>query len=155
MQLPPGRAIALGALTIGVLDIADAMILGYVRRGTPPLSILHSIAAGLIGREEAVAGGLATGALGLLLHFTIATTVMGVFFLASRRVRALVDRPFVFGPLYGIAVFATMYYVVLPLSVIAARPPYPAFTMINGILIHVFGVGLPAALFARAATRDS
>lgn len=155
MRLSPGRAIALGGLTIGVLDIADAMIAGYVRRGTAPVSVLHSIAAGLLGRDAAVAGGWATAALGLVLHFTIATTVMTVFYLASRRIPALVRQPLVFGPLYGIAVFATMYYVVLPLSAVAARPPYPAFTMINGILIHVFGVGLPAALLARAANRAS
>jgi hypothetical protein len=38
---------------------------------------------------------------------------------------------------------------VLPLSN-AGRGPFVLPVVINGVLIHMFGVGLPAALFARA-----
>jgi len=34
----------------------------------------------------------------------------------------------------------------------AGTPPLPV--VVNGVLIHMFGVGLPAALFARAAERN-
>jgi hypothetical protein len=62
----------------------------------------------------------------------------------------LTRRPVLFGLSYGIAVYFTMNYVVVPLSA-AVQGPFslPVFT--NGILIHMFGVGLPAALFARMA----
>jgi hypothetical protein len=43
-----------------------------------------------------------------------------------------------------------MQYVVIPLSAAGSgRFSWPVFA--NGILIHIFGVGLPASLVARAA----
>lgn len=50
--------------------------------------------------------------------------------------------------LYGTLV---MNLVVIPLSRIGGPAMPPAAVLANGILIHLFGVGLPAALFARAA----
>ena len=47
-----------------------------------------------------------------------------------------------------------MNYVVIPLSAAAGGgglPPAPV--LINGVLIHIFGVGIPAVWFARAAVR--
>lgn len=55
--------------------------------------------------------------------------------------------------LYGIAVYFVMNYVVIPLSA-ASRGAFSMPVFLNGILIHAFGVGLPAALFARAALED-
>ena len=47
-----------------------------------------------------------------------------------------------------------MQYIVLPLSAAATgRFSWPVFT--NGILIHMFGVGLPASLVAHAAARSA
>ena len=54
------------------------------------------------------------------------------------------------GVLYGIAVYFVMNYVVIPLSA-ASQGTFSMPVFLNGILIHAFGVGLPAALFARAA----
>jgi hypothetical protein len=42
-----------------------------------------------------------------------------------------------------------MNYIVVPLSV--GRGPFSLPVFINGLLIHAFGVGLPTALFVRAA----
>jgi hypothetical protein len=42
---------------------------------------------------------------------------------------------------------------VLPLSV--GRPRFIRPVVTNGLLIHMFGVGLPASLFARAADSDA
>jgi hypothetical protein len=44
-----------------------------------------------------------------------------------------------------------MNYVVIPLSAAASGGSPPVPVLLNGLLIHAFGVGLPAALFARAA----
>ena len=46
-----------------------------------------------------------------------------------------------------------MNLVVIPLSRIGGPTMPAAPVLANGLLIHMFGVGLPAALFARAATR--
>ncbi|HET7903940.1 MAG TPA: hypothetical protein VFM17_05220 [Candidatus Eisenbacteria bacterium] len=144
------RIVLLGGLAVGVLDLLDAFVF-FGLRGVPPLRILQSIASGLLGRE-AFQGGLATGLLGLGLHFGIATAVATVYYLASGRLRSLATRPWLYGPLYGLAVYAVMYSVVIPLSAVAARPRPPDVVW-NGILIHIVGVGLPSALAARAARR--
>jgi hypothetical protein len=57
------------------------------------------------------------------------------------------------GILYGLAVYVVMNYVVIPLSAIGPRTAgIPLAVHINGVLIHAFGVGLPSALAARAAS---
>jgi hypothetical protein len=142
------RALALGTLTVGGLDLADAIVFFGVRSGVSPVRILQGIAAGLLGRD-AFTGGLATALAGLLLHFTIAFAIVAVFVAASRTWPALTRSPFRSGCLYGLVVYGVMNYVVIPLSA-ATSGPFRWPVLINGLLIHLFGVGLPAALFARA-----
>jgi hypothetical protein len=146
----PARAALLGGLTVGVLDLLDAFVF-FGLRGVPPLRILQSIAAGLLGRD-AFGGGVATAALGALLHFTFALAIAGAYVAASRRLPGLARRPFLYGPLYGLAVYLVMNLVVVPLSA-AATAPKSLPVVVNGLLIHLLGVGLPSALFARAARR--
>lgn len=142
------RAIALGGLTVGVLDILDAFVF-YGLRGVSPVVILQSVASGALGNDS-YRGGAGTAALGLLFHFLIALAIVAVYVLASRRSPALARRPFVWGPVYGVAVWLVMNFVVLPLSA-AGGPQFSPAVVANGLAIHVFGVGLPSALFARAA----
>lgn len=146
-----GRAVAYGTAVVGTLDILDAFVFFGLRSGAQPLRILQGIASGLLGRQAAVQGGLATAALGLCLHYFIAFGIVVTYVTASRRVRALARHPFVFGPLYGIAAYFVMNLVVVPMSRIGGTfgPPLPVLA--NGLLIHVFGVGLPSALAAAAA----
>lgn len=150
----PGRTILLGALVVGTLDILDAIIFFGVR-GVEAARILQAIAAGLLGREAAVAGGTATALLGLLLHFVIATGVVITYYAVSRWLPLLLNRPIVSGLLYGVVVFFVMQLVVLPLSATAGSGKLlpSGVVLINGLLIHALGVGLPAALFtARGRT---
>jgi hypothetical protein len=147
----PIRAFALAGLTVGSLDILDAFVFFGLRSGARPSRILQSIAAGLLGRAS-FDGGVATAALGLFLHFFIAFSIVGIYFVAARSVHALTRRPFLTGPLYGLIAYGVMNYGVIPMSAAASRggaPPLPV--LLNGLLIHAFGVGLPSALFARAA----
>lgn len=142
-----GQAILIGTVAVGVLDILDAFVF-FGLRGVAPIRILQSIASGLLGRGS-FQGGMRTAALGLVLHFFIAFCIASVYFLASRRIPVLIRHPIALGAAYGLAVYATMNFVVLPLS--AARSGTPAgAVLINGLLIHVFGVGLPSAFAARA-----
>lgn len=69
---------------------------------------------------------------------------------AALAVPSLTRHPFAVGPAYGAAVYLFMNLVVIPLSAIR-RAPVPAPVVVNGILIHMAGVGLPSALAARAA----
>jgi hypothetical protein len=149
-RLSPARALLFGTLTVGVLDLLDAIVF-FSFRGVAPIRIPQSIAAGLLGRTAAFQGGMQTATIGVLLHFFIAFCVVYFFYRASQWVSFLVRHPWRCGALYGVMVYAFMNLVVIPLSASGGGgiPPLPI--ALNGILIHIFGVGLPAALFARAA----
>jgi len=154
MRLTPLRAILFGGLTVAVLDIADAFIF-YAFYGATPVKILQSIAVGLLGRDAAYAGGAGTAILGALLHCFISLSIVTVFYLAATKLPVLTRQPWVSGTFYGLGVYLTMYLVVLPLS----RVGMPHFNHLGPVLdevfIHIFGVGIPAALFVRAAGRGT
>src|SRR5262249_29449097 len=82
------------------------------------------------------------------IHFFIAFSIAATYYAASRRFAILIQRPILCGAVYGVLVYFFMNRVVIPLSAIgpAAAPPLPVF--INGIAIHILGVGIPAAFFA-------
>jgi hypothetical protein len=146
------RAIVYGGLVVGVLDLLDAFIFFGLRSGARPIGVLHSIAAGAIGRDAARAGGTQTAALGVLLHFTIAFIITAVYVVASRFLPVLRKRWVVCGLAFGVFAYFVMTFVVVPLSnagpgrITFALPVVPV--LINGLAIHAFGVGLPAAYFA-------
>lgn len=144
------QAVLYGTLVVGTLDALDAIVFFGLRSGARPIRIFQGIAYGLIG-PAARQGGLKTAALGLFLHYFIAFGIVVTYFLVSRRVRLLTRHPVSCGLLYGVVVYAVMNLVVLPLSKVGG-PSLPAAPVLaNGLLIHLFGVGLPSALFARAA----
>ena len=148
MRLGPGIAILCGTLVVGTLDALDAIVFfGY--RGATPVRIFQSIAAGLLGRS-AFQGDNRTAWLGVALHYLIAFLIVLVYYVISRRVRFLTDHAMVSGMAYGVAVYVVMNYIVIPLSA-AIQGAFSLPVFVNGILIHMFGVGLPAALFARMA----
>lgn len=150
MRLTPFKAILFGGLTVALLDIADAFIF-YAFYGATPVQILQSIAVGVLGRDAAYQGGAATAILGACLHCFISLSIVTVFYVGATRLPVLTRRPWLSGTIYGLLVYLTMYLVVLPLS----RVGMPHFKhlgpVLDEILIHVFGVGIPAALFVRAA----
>jgi hypothetical protein len=135
------RAVVLGGLLAGILDIAAAFVV-YGFRGATPVRILQSIASGVLG-APAFEGGLATALLGGLLHFVIACGWAFAYFVASRRLLVLTRRPVVSGIVYGAAVYFLMNLAVLPLSAFPRRP-FALDVVILGV--HLVCVGLPIAL---------
>jgi uncharacterized membrane protein YagU involved in acid resistance len=113
-----------------------------------PIRILQAIASGLLG-SDSFRGGFTTAILGLGLHFVIAFGATAVYFAASRRFSLLVERAFVCGLVYGVAVYLFMNLVVLPLSAIAFNPAYPPSAVATGLAIHMLCVGLPISLVVR------
>ena len=150
LPLSPGRTILLGGLTIGTLDILWAFAMAGLN-GTGPARVLRTIAGGLLG-PAAFEGGAGTAALGAVLHYFIATCVMTVYYLASRKLPQLARQPWVYGPLYGILVYVVMYQLVLPLSALHGKGIQLGTQLAKGLFIHIFGVGLPAALITRRGT---
>ena len=146
------QAIALGTVVVGTLDALDALIF-FGLRGAAPARIFQTIAGGLLGRD-AYRGGLETAVLGLALHYFIAFAIVVTYNQASRAFDVLGRRPVICGAISGVGVYAFMNAVVIPLSALGPQRVAPA-PFVNGILIHVLGVGIPSALFAAAARRQS
>jgi hypothetical protein len=140
------RPVLAGGLLAGALDISAAIVI-YAPRGVPPGRVLQSVASGLLG-ASAFRGGPATAALGLLLHFSIATVVAAVYYAASRKLAVLTRRPFLCGTLYGIGVYAVMNFLVVPLSAAPRRPFAPGMAALM-VAVHIACVGVPVALAVR------
>jgi hypothetical protein len=142
-----GRTILFGGLTIGTVDILWAIINTAIG-GKGPVTVLQSVAGGLLG-QATFDGGLPTALLGMVIHYSIATTVMTVYYFASRKFPVLARRPWLCGIVYGIGVYLFMYQIVLPLSAYHTTGIHWGLPLAKGLFIHMFGIGLLAGLFAR------
>ncbi len=145
------QPILIGGLIAGVLDITYAFVFSYLRSGRTPAFVLQSVASGALGRDS-YQGGAKTAALGLGFHFLIALVAAAVYVLASRALTFMTTHPILSGMIYGLCVYAVMYCLVLRVSAIRATTwPWslPKSVFIGGLLIHIFGIGLPIALVNR------
>lgn len=140
------KAIVCGGLIVGVLDAIAASVNGLIS-DVGPAVVWQYVASGLLGRSSYTYGWMSI-VLGLLIHFLIAFTVAALYYYAAARLPILIRRALIFGALYGIAVYFVMGHIISPLSA-AARLPISFSSVLTGLLIHIFCVGLPAALVAR------
>lgn len=142
------RWLLLGGLAVGTADLVFA-IAWWAPLGTPPIRIPQSIAAWIIGREAAFAGGATTALFGALLHYYLMTAIVTVYHVAARGHAILRAHPFVCGALYGAAWFVLVHAILVPLF--SAAPPrrfLPDWNLAC-LLAHMLLVGIPAALMAR------
>jgi len=147
--------ILIGGLIAGILDGLDAILFYRWAFAVPPDTLFQSIASGLFGRHSFQMGWTSV-LIGVLCHFTIAIGAAAVFYAASLRLTFLFERPFVFGPAFGICVYLVMHYVVRPLSAVPPRTvPVTHIELANLLFAHLFFVGLPVALMARKSARTS
>lgn len=149
------RAILAGGVLGGAFDITFACVV-WAFRGTSPIRVGQSVAAGLLGRDAAVAGGVPTGLLGFALHFGMALVMAAVYYAAATRFPVLVRRAVICGAAYGLGLYLVMNYVVLPLSAIGKHGGNgPLYLVVPEILVHMFLVGMTIALFTRKALRST
>ncbi|HST20285.1 MAG TPA: DUF1223 domain-containing protein, partial [Blastocatellia bacterium] len=140
------RAILWAWLIAGTLDIMSAVVHTLIL-GRRPVDMLKSIASGILG-ATAREGGFWTAAFGLALHFLIALTATIIFYLASRKLKFMVQQPILSGVLYGIVVYLFMYGVVLPLTFHRSSITQLSAVAVS-VPIHILFVGLPIALVIR------
>ena len=145
--------VVLGGTVAGILDAIDAVIAFYLVAGFNPVQVYQFVASGMLGKA-AFEGGLSTAVLGLILHFFIAFVVAAVYYAASLAIPALHRQAIIFGLLYGVAVYLTMNYLVLPLSSVPPSP-FSLVLFLNGIIGHALFVGLPIALLAAYSARKA
>ncbi len=149
---PAFRAIGLAGLVAGILDITSAFVLSYPK-GIGPIRVLQGVAAGLLGRESAINGGMASAGLGLAIHFFIAFVAASVFYLASRNVAWLTQQAVISGLLYGIAIYLVMYWIVMPLAYPVVHPSISRD--VTAVFVHMFLIGLPIALIVRGFSQPA
>jgi len=148
------ETIPLGGLLIGIFDLLFAFIFYGLILGAPPLRIFQSVAAGVLGRPTAIAGGVRTFLLGIVLHFIVATCIATVYFLATQFLPILVRHPVISGLIYGVMAYFGMKWIILPLSAIGQRGTLPRFPiLLTEVIGHAVLVGLPVALLARRSAR--
>ena len=141
------QAIFLATLIAGTLDLTAALVTNSFR-GLAPIRVLQSISSGLLGADS-YTGGLKTAALGVLLHFVIASGAAAFYYAASRKLKFLVRWAVVSGLLYGIAVYWFMNLVVLPLSAFPHKVTFTPRLLVTGLIVHMLCVGLPISLVVR------
>lgn len=156
------RPIVAGGLICGVLDINAAFISAYLVADRTPLWVLRAVASALLGRDNAFSAGPWVGALGLAMHFSVATSWTTVFYLLSRKFPGLLRQAIPAGMFFGLGVYLFMNYVTIPFcswfrSLYLGAPvnwahaplAWPQFG------IHLTCVGLAIALSVRRFSRPA
>jgi uncharacterized membrane protein YagU involved in acid resistance len=87
--------------------------------------------------------------LGVILHYFIAFLATTIYCLASLKLDFLRRHFVVCGLYYGIAVYLVMNLIVLPLSGLHATGPFKLHGLLQGLLVHMFLIGLPIAVSLR------
>lgn len=136
------KAILIGGFVAGTIDL----ILAFVSFGS---RMPQGIASGLVGRQAAFQGGAVTWILGVVLHYSIAFGAAAIYCLASLRLGILKQNYIVCGIFFGIAIFLVMNLVILPISALHAMGPYQYRSLVQGLLVHMFLIGLPIAFCLR------
>jgi hypothetical protein len=138
-----------GGAVAGTLDILYAWGFWRLKAGLSMLRILQSVAAGVLGSRSYV-GGSDTALLGLALHYFIATTMSIAYYVAAIWWPPLARYPLRYGALYGLLLYGTMQYLVVPLSAAGRGSADPLWVALS-VAVHVVFVGIPIAVATRYA----
>jgi hypothetical protein len=77
--------------------------------------------------------------------------MVGVYYAAARRLVALVQRPWLYGLLYGAGLFIVMNLIVVPLSAVPKQPVVMSW-VVSSVVVHLL-IGIAIAVSARRASR--
>lgn len=138
-----------GGAVAATLDILYAWVFWRLKAGVSMERILQSVAAGILGRSS-FDGGTGTAILGAVLHYSIASVMSVVYYVATERWPLPLERPALCGAVYGLLLYAVMNVIVVPLS--AAGPgPSDRLWIALTLLVHMVFIGIPIALAAERA----
>ncbi len=154
LPVPPRAArhipwLLLGGCTVATFDLAFA-VLFWVPQGGSALRVLQSIASWFMG-TPAYSGGAATALLGALAYGHLMWGVVALYRFASRRFPVLVQRPVACGAAYGALAYAAIFKLAVPLLAVH-NPDSPRLDWtLSCVVVYMLLVGIPSALFSRAA----
>jgi len=142
-DLSRGMLIAWAAA--GTLDILSAFVFGWIK-GVGPGQILRYVASGPFG-DSMRDGQFAAAVIGLGVHYALMALMVSLFFIIASRVEIVRRHWPVSGPLYGIAIYLVMYWIVVPAR-FGTTPKTDLWSVGNALFSHIVCVGLPIAYIA-------
>ncbi|HEY5849794.1 MAG TPA: hypothetical protein VIT62_03385 [Lysobacter sp.] len=142
--------VVIGGLIVAAGDIAFATTVWFSWDAAGIEKVFQTIAVGVLGKAS-YNGGLQAALLGAGLHVLMATSFVVIYTLVARRVPALLSRPLVWGPLYGVVLYVVMNFVVMPLSRVDRSPSFEHLDTITLSVIAHMVFGVVCVLFARRA----
>jgi len=138
------KAIVAGGLTAATFDYIAASLIYHL-----PLAMVgRAVARGWFGKAS-MKGGTDVMVIGVVSHYAILLVAAAIFVLTSLRFPILRRMAWITGPIFGVCIYVVMHFVILPLS--AAGPGNPkGIQFVEEFGGHMFVIGLPIALWARA-----
>lgn len=141
----------IGGYTVATLDMLAA-IAYWAPHGTPAIRILQSIATWILG-PAAYAGGATTALLGIVVYAQLMWGVVALYHAIAQRRPVLLRHPLACGAAYGALAYVAIFQVMAPL-LSGIHPAFDPAWIATCVVVYTTLVGMPCALFARAATRE-
>jgi hypothetical protein len=138
-------AILAGGFMAATFDFLAAMLIYH---GTAS-GVAKAVARGWYG-AGAKAGGTTIEVVGMASHWGILLIAAAVFVLTSLRFPILRRMAWVTGPLFGVCIYGVMHFAIVPLSAVHAVNNPQGLQFVEEFCGHIFVIGLPIALWARA-----
>ena len=143
------RTVLLAGCAAASIDLIFAFVFFGWTLGITPVRVMQSVASGLYGRAS-FDGGLTTAMVGFVAHYFILIVAAWWYWLASRRLPQINRHWLASGLAFGVAIYAVMQYIVVPLSAAPRGKPL-LINVIGQFLIHpVLGLAI-ADIVRRAA----
>jgi ketosteroid isomerase-like protein/uncharacterized membrane protein YagU involved in acid resistance len=148
------RAIVIGGLLAGTVDIGAAALIGHVS----PVLICHYIATGAMGKA-ALSAGASAAYLGLILQWAISIVIAAIYWLVTARMPRLREQWWLGGLLAGPIIYLVMNFLVMPFSAapVTLHEVMAHFTLLKGAknLAAMFVFALIIAFCARYLAAQS
>ena len=149
----PAPPIGLVGVLGGCADLGVAAAY-WLPQGVEPIRIPQSIAAWMLGRDLAIAGGALTASMGIALYCYLTTLMVALYVSMSRRHAFLVRRPLISGAIYGAALYPLLFKAIVPLWTGEPASVGPLSWDLVCTAAFIFFIGIPAALCARLRVHD-
>ena len=138
-------AILAGGFMAATFDFFAAMLI----YGGTASGVAKAIARGWFGAAVKTMPPI-VDVIGIASHYAILLIAAAIFVLTSLRFPVLRQRAWITGPLFGVCIYIVMHFVILPLSALHAMNNPKGLQFVEEFGGHMFVIGLPIALWARA-----
>jgi uncharacterized membrane protein YagU involved in acid resistance len=139
------KKIVIAGLIAGTLDITAAFIDSWISFKINPGKVLHGIAAGAIGKDNAT-DSFFIMALGLLVHFFIVYSYTFFLYLIYPFLKSVFNHNIIVGVLYGLFIWLTMRFIVLPVLSQVEFAPFRIVKAFKPMLILIGAIGIPLSV---------